>query len=47
MGTKYELVRPTSNDLVGDALVAESEMAIRLGERRIDDRVLDDDLAHA
>ena len=34
------------DDLVGDALVGEPEMARRLVERRVDDRVLDDDLTH-
>jgi hypothetical protein len=34
------------HDFVGDALVGESEMARRLVERRVDDRVLDDHLAH-
>ena len=34
------------NNLAGDALVAKSEMAGRLVERRVDDRVFDDDLTH-
>src|SRR5690606_32824644 len=34
------------NYLIGDALVTELEMVGRLVERRVDDRVLDDDLAH-
>ena len=34
------------DDFVGDALVGEAEMARRLVERRVDDRVFDDDLAH-
>jgi len=39
--------RPAAvNDLAGDALVAESEMASRFVEWRVDDRVLDDDLDH-
>ena len=46
LGTKYELVRRPGGDLVGDALVAKPEMAGRLIKRRVDDRVLDDNLAH-
>ena len=34
------------DDLVGDAFVGEPEMAGRLVERRVDDRVFDDDLTH-
>src|ERR1700687_1830151 len=32
--------------LISDSLVGEPEMAGRLVERRVEDRVLDDDLAH-
>src|SRR5690606_33848669 len=34
------------NNLVGDALVGEPEMAGRLLEGRVDDRIFDNDLAH-
>jgi len=37
---------PAVNDLIRDAFVAEAEMAGRLVERRVDDRVFDHDLAH-
>ena len=35
------------DDLVGDAVVGELEVLARLEERRVDDRVLDDELTHA
>ena len=38
---------PRLDDLVGDAVVVELEVARRLLEGRVDDRVLDDDLPHA
>jgi len=34
------------NDLVGDAVIIESEMARGFDERRIEDRILDHDLGH-
>jgi hypothetical protein len=43
----FRLAGPAAlSDLVGDALVVEFGMAARLVERRVDDRVLDDDLTH-
>ena len=41
------LARPApDDDFVGDAVFTEPEVALRLLERRVDDRVLDDDLWH-
>jgi hypothetical protein len=37
----------TVNDLVVDTLVDETEMAGRLAEGRVADRILDDDLVHS
>src|SRR6185437_857053 len=37
---------PAINHLIGDALGGEAKMAGRFVERRVDDRVLDDNLAH-
>jgi len=35
------------DDLIGDAIVGELEVLTRLEERRVDDRVVDDELTHA
>jgi hypothetical protein len=34
---------PAKDDLVGDAILAKPKMPLRFVERRVDDRVLDDD----
>jgi hypothetical protein len=39
--------RTAVNDLVGNALVGEQKMTVRLVERRVIDRVLDDDVVHS
>jgi hypothetical protein len=38
---------PAADDLVADSLVGELQVPLWLAERRVDDRVLDDDVCHA
>lgn len=48
LGDRHEIrtCPPAVVDLVGDAFLGKSKMASRLVKRRIDDRVLNDNLAH-
>ncbi|MBP8293722.1 MAG: hypothetical protein KAX65_13185, partial [Caldilineaceae bacterium] len=47
-GNRHEVGTAPSpfGDLVGDAIIIELEMALRLLERGVEDRIFDDDLCH-